>query len=170
MEPKMHQKITDGILTISDKGSRGEREDLSGLEIRKLLDTLPAEVLHYEIIPDEADIIADRLVHLTDSMRLDLILTTGGTGVSPRDVTPEATLQVIEKQIPGLAELMRLKSLEITPHAALSRAVAGIRGSSLIVNLPGSPKSVRENLSVILPTFRHAVEKIKGDPSDCAAQ
>jgi molybdenum cofactor synthesis domain-containing protein len=170
MEPKMHQKITAGILTISDKGSRGEREDLSGLEIRKLLDTLPAEVLHYEIIPDEADIIADRLVHLADSMRLDLILTTGGTGVSPRDVTPEATLQVIEKQIPGLAELMRLKSLEITPHAALSRAVAGIRGSSLIVNLPGSPKSVRENLSVILPTFRHAVEKIKGDPSDCAAQ
>ncbi|MEN6463608.1 MAG: molybdopterin adenylyltransferase [Syntrophaceae bacterium] len=170
MESKIYQKITAGILTVSDKGSRGEREDLSGLEIRKLLETLPAEVLHYEIIPDEADIIADRLIHLADVRHLDLILTTGGTGVSPRDVTPEATLRVIEKEIPGLAELMRLKSLEITPHAALSRAVAGIRGCSLIVNLPGSPKSVRENLAVILPTFRHAVEKIKGDPSDCAAQ
>lgn len=170
MESKITRKITAGILTISDKGSRGEREDLSGLEIRKLLETLPAEILHYEIIPDEADIIAEKLMHMADSKHLDLILTTGGTGVSPRDVTPEATLRVIEKPIPGLAELMRLRSLEITPHAALSRAVAGIRGCSLIVNLPGSPKSVRENLSVILPTFRHAVEKIKGDPSDCATR
>lgn len=170
MESKMYRMITVGILTISDKGSRGEREDLSGIEIRKLLETLPAEVLHYEIIPDETDIIADRLMYLADTKGLDLILTTGGTGVSPRDVTPEATLRVINKQIPGLAELMRLKSLEITPHAALSRAVAGIRGCSLIVNLPGSPKSVRENLSAILPTFRHAIDKIKGDPSECAVQ
>ncbi len=140
MESKIHQKITAGILTISDKGSRGEREDLSGIEIRKLLETLPAEVLHYEIIPDETDIIAERLMHLADSKHLDLILTTGGTGVSPRDVTPEATLRVIEKEIPGLAELMRLKSLEITPHAALSRAVAGIR-CPLIGNLPGAQSS-----------------------------
>jgi len=168
MESKSLDKFTAGILTISDKGSRGEREDLSGGEIRKLIETLPAEVLHYEIIPDEADIISERLRYLADDKRLDIILTTGGTGVSPRDVTPEATLKVLDKEIPGLAELMRLKSLEVTPHAALSRAVAGIRGNSLIVNLPGSPKSVRENLSVILPTFRHAVEKIKGDPSDCA--
>lgn len=163
------QKLTSAIITISDKGSRGEREDLSGLEIRRMLEALPAEVIHYEIIPDEAEIISERLMDIADNMRPDLILTTGGTGVSPRDVTPEATLRVIEREVPGIAELMRLKSLEVTPYAALSRAVAGIRGCSLIVNLPGSPKSVRENLSAVLPVFRHAVEKIKGDMSDCAA-
>ncbi|MDP2267566.1 MAG: MogA/MoaB family molybdenum cofactor biosynthesis protein, partial [Deltaproteobacteria bacterium] len=120
-------------------------------------------------IPDEAELIRQALVEYADNKRLDLIITTGGTGVSPRDVTPDATLQVIDKQVPGMAEAMRRESAAITPHAMISRAVAGIRGRSLIINLPGSPRGVRENLAVILPALRHAVEKIKGDDSDCGS-
>ncbi len=167
MEPKPVKRITVGIITVSDKGFRGEREDLSGSEIRKILESICAEVLYYEIIPDEADIISERLRDMADNKRLDLVLTTGGTGVSPRDVTPEATLSILDRQVPGLAELMRLRSLELTPYAALSRSVCGIRKSTLIVNLPGSPKSVRENLGFIISSLPHAIEKIKGDPSDC---
>lgn len=160
--------ITAAILTISDRGARGEREDTSSLEIRALLESHRIAVLHYDMVPDEKSLIAGRIRSLADERKADLILTTGGTGVSPRDVTPEATLEVIEKEIPGIAEYMRMKSAALTPHAVISRAVAGIRKKSLIINLPGSPKAARENLSFILPALRHAVEKIKGDPSECA--
>jgi molybdopterin adenylyltransferase len=158
------------VLTISDRGSKGEREDSSGPLIREMIQNLPAEVIHYEIIPDEKEIIIEALKKSADQMKADLIVTTGGTGLSPRDVTPEATLKVIEKEVPGFSEAMRTESLKKTPHAMISRAICGVRGSSLIVNLPGSPKSVKENLSVILPALPHALSKLKGDPSECAQE
>ena len=161
--------IHAGVITVSDKGSRGEREDLSGREIVAMLKDIGAEVLHTTIIPDEVDLIKTTLIEYTDVKKLDLVLTTGGTGVSPRDVTPDATLQVIEKEIPGMAEAMRRESAKYTPHAMISRAVTGMRGTSLIINLPGSPKGVRENLAVVLPALKHAVGKIKGDPRDCGS-
>ena len=159
--------ITVGILTMSDKGSRGEREDLSGKEIEKVIKKLPAEVRAYDIIPDEANIIKSKIKEFVDKKKLDLILTTGGTGVSPRDVTPEATREVIEKELPGMSEAMRAESLKKTPNAMISRAVCGIRKRSLIINLPGSPKAVRENLAVLLPALSHAIEKIKGSQEEC---
>jgi molybdopterin adenylyltransferase len=157
-----------GILTISDKGSRGEREDRSGLEIHQVITSLPAKVEAYEVIPDEVEMIAQKLLDFVDGKKLDLVLTTGGTGLSPRDVTPEATRRVLDKEIPGIAEAMRAEGMKITPFAMLSRAAAGIRCRSLIVNLPGSPQAVRENLTVILPVLKHALEKIQGDAADCA--
>jgi len=160
--------ITAAIITVSDRGSRGEREDTSSLEIRSLLERDRIAVVHYDLVPDEKGLIASKIIELADGGKADLILTTGGTGVSPRDVTPDATLAVIDKQIPGIAEYMRMKSAILTPHALISRAVAGIRKNALIINLPGSPKGARENLSFILPALRHAIEKIKGDPSECA--
>ena len=159
--------ITVGILTMSDKGSRGEREDLSGKEIERILKGHSAEVRAYEIIPDEAEIIKSKLIEFVDKKRLDLILTTGGTGVSPRDVTPEATREVVEKELPGMSEAMRAESLKKTPNAMISRAICGIRKQSLIINLPGSPRAVRENLAVVLPAIHHAVEKIKGSQEEC---
>jgi len=156
------------IITLSDKGSKGEREDASGPLIEEMIKDLPAQVIHYKIIPDEKEQIIKMLKRCTDELKADLILTTGGTGLSPRDVTPEATLKVIDKEVPGFSEAMRAESLKKTPHAMISRAVCGIRGSSLIVNLPGSPKSVKENLTVILPALPHALSKLKGDPSECA--
>jgi molybdopterin adenylyltransferase len=156
-----------GILTISDKGSRGEREDLSGPEIRQVLAALPARVEAYEVIPDEEEIIAQKLIEYADRKGLNLILTTGGTGLSPRDVTPEATRRVLDKEVPGIAEAMRIEGMKITPTAMLSRAASGIRGRSLIINLPGSPRAVRENLRVVLPALKHALEKTQGDPADC---
>lgn len=156
------------ILTVSDRGSAGLREDVSGPLIKEIIKELPGEVIHYEIVPDEEERIIEALKRSTDVLMADLVLTTGGTGVSPRDVTPEATLAVIEKEVPGFSEAMRAESLKKTPHAMISRAVCGIRGKSLIVNLPGSPKGVRENLDVILPALPHALSKIKGDPSECA--
>lgn len=157
-----------GILTISDKGSRGEREDLSGPEIGDIISELPAKVEAYDIIPDEEERITQKLIDYVDQKNLDLILTTGGTGLSPRDVTPEATRKVLDKEIPGIAEAMRAEGMKLTPMAMLSRATSGIRCRSLIVNLPGSPRAVRENLIVILPVLKHALEKIQGDPADCA--
>lgn len=160
--------ITAGIITVSDKGSRGEREDLSGREIERLLLEISIQVNEYSIIPDEQEVIRNTLIRCVDEKKIDLVLTTGGTGVSPRDVTPDATLDVIEREVPGMAEAMRRESIAKTPHGMISRAVVGIRKQSLIVNLPGSPRAARENLSVILPALRHAIEKIKGDESDCA--
>jgi molybdenum cofactor synthesis domain-containing protein len=160
--------IRAGVLTLSDKGSRGEREDLSGPEVIRMLKEIGIETECCEVIPDEVDVIATKLIEYADVRRVDLIVTTGGTGVSPRDVTPEATLNVIDREIPGIAEAMRRESMAKTPHAMISRAVAGIRKTTLIVNLPGSPKGVRENQAVLLPTLKHAIEKIKGDQSDCA--
>lgn len=156
-----------GILTLSDKGARGERVDESGRVLRGMVSGL-GEVVQSRVIPDEIGLIVATLVAWTDQEGLDLILTTGGTGLSPRDVTPEATLRVIEREVPGMAEAMRMASLAKTAHAMLSRALVGTRRQTLIVNLPGSPQGARENLEVLLPVLPHALAKLKGDPADCA--
>jgi len=161
--------IHAGIITVSDKGSQGKREDLSGPAIAEMLASAAIKIKHTLIIPDEKDQIQEAIINFADVEKLDLILTTGGTGVSPRDLTPDATLKVIDKEVPGMAEAMRHQSMLITPHAMISRAVAGIRGKCLIINLPGSPKGVKENLSVVLPALKHAIEKIKGDKAECAS-
>ncbi|MFZ5996278.1 MAG: MogA/MoaB family molybdenum cofactor biosynthesis protein [Nitrospirota bacterium] len=157
--------ITVAVLTLSDKGSRGERTDASGPAIAEMLKGF-AEVKYYDILPDERELIRDKLMACVG--KVDLVLTTGGTGLSPRDVTPEATRDVIEREIPGIAEAMRMEGLKKTNRSMLSRAVAGVRGQTLIINLPGSPKAVKENLEVVLDVIPHAVEKIKGDPTECA--
>ena len=160
--------FTVGILTVSDKGWRGEREDRSGEAIREILSGMGAAIINYDIVPDEKEIIAERLAQWADGGDVDIILTTGGTGLSPRDVTPEATLAVIERIVPGFAEAMRLESLKKTPMAMLSRAVAGTRRKCLIINLPGSPRAVRECLEAILAALPHAVETLKGQVNECA--
>ncbi len=160
--------IKAAVFTISDKGSRGEREDFSGPAVMEMLKGAAAEIVHYEIIPDEIEIIMDRFIRFSKSGVADLIVTTGGTGVSPRDVTPDATKEVIDRELPGMAEAMRAESLKKTPHAMISRAVCGIRGRTLIINLPGSLKGATENLAVVLPAIPHAVEKICGSDAECA--
>jgi molybdopterin adenylyltransferase len=155
-----------GILTISDKGSRGQRYDESGMTMRDRLSRLDGAVVKYEIVPDEIDIIASKLTEWADAGDVDVILTTGGTGLSPRDVTPEATLASVDKVVPGFTEAMRAETSKKTPFAILSRAVAGVRGKCLIINLPGSVKAVRECLEVILPVVPHAVEIIKGEVTE----
>jgi len=157
-----------GVLTVSDKGHAGQRPDASGPAVRAILEEVGATVEQYEVIPDDLDLIAAKLKDYADRLQLDLIITTGGTGVSPRDVTPDATRQVLDREIPGFAEAMRMASLKVTPHAMISRAMAGVRSRTLIVNLPGSPKGASENLRSVLPAIPHAIAKIKGDPSECA--
>ena len=156
-----------GILVISDKGWRGERVDESGQVAKEIVSRLGVEVAKYEVVPDEAEIISTRLREWSDALGLDLILTSGGTGLSPRDVTPEATLAVIDKTIPGLTEAMRIDTMKRKPEAILSRAVAGSRGKCLIVNLPGSPKAGKECLEVILPALPHALDILGGKTSEC---
>jgi len=159
--------IKAGILTISNKGFRGQRKDKSGPLISEILTKAGYIVEKQGIVPDDHEKIAECLIEWVDKDYLRLIVTTGGTGVSPTDVTPEAMLKVIKYQIPGMAEAMRAASLKKTPHAMLSRAMVGVKGSSLIINLPGSPDGAKENLAVILPAINHALAKIAGDQSDC---
>jgi molybdopterin adenylyltransferase len=160
--------IKTAIVTISDKGSRAERVDGTGPAIRAELEGKGYSVEYYNMIPDEQDQIEKELKYLCDEMKIELILTNGGTGFSQRDVTPEATKNVIEKYVPGIGEVMRMRSLQVTPKAMLSRAIAGIRGKSLIVNLPGSPKGAVENLQFILPALPHGIEILIGTASECA--
>lgn len=160
--------IKTAILTISDKGSRGERVDGTGEAIKNTLDSNEYTIEYYKIIPDDIDKIQEELIQLCDERKVNLILTNGGTGFSKRDVTPEATVKVVEKNVPGIAEAMRSASLKITPKAMLSRAVSGIRGETLIINLPGSPKGAVENLQVILPALPHGIEILTGKASECA--
>jgi molybdenum cofactor synthesis domain-containing protein len=157
------------VLTMSDKGSRGEREDTSGPWLVERLQREGFTLKRYAIIPDRIPVIVDSLIDLADRQNIDLIVTTGGTGVAPSDVTPEAMGQVIEKEVPGMAEAMRAASLLKTPNAMLSRGRAGIRGQTLVVNLPGSLKAARENIEVILPVLTHALEKIGGGTADCGS-
>ena len=153
------------ILTISDMGSRGERVDASGAAIREMLGSAGIDVSRYEVIPDERELISGRLSKWADGGGLQLIVTTGGTGLGPRDVTPEATKAVLDYEVPGIAEAMRLEGLKYTPMSMISRAVAGVRNGVLIINLPGSPKGVRENLGVVAPVLKHALELLAGEQS-----
>jgi molybdenum cofactor synthesis domain-containing protein len=158
-----------GIITASDKGYAGTRQDLSGPAIEEIIAKSEAfQVDKRSILPDDKDMLAAMMRQMADEDRLDLILTTGGTGFSKRDVTPEATLEVVERRTPGIPEAMRNISLQITPRAMLSRAEAGIRGNTLIVNLPGSPKSIRETLEYILPSVEHGLDILQGNDAECA--
>ena len=160
---------TGGILTISDKGSRGEREDTSGPQLQAMLSEQGFSVAAYAIVPDEISIIRETLRAWADEKKIDLILSTGGTGVSPSDQTPEATRAILDREIPGIGEAMRAASLQKTPNAILSRGIAGTRKQSLIINLPGSRKAARENLEAVLPALQHAIYKIKGGSKDCGS-
>ena len=157
------------IITLSDSGYAGQREDKSGPVIREMVEAAGYEVVHTALLPDGLDPLSSELKRLCDNDLADLVLTTGGTGFSPTDLTPEATLAVTERPAPGIAEAMRWQSLQITPRAMLSRAAAGIRKQTLMVNLPGSPKAVRECLEFILPSLAHGLEILKGTAGNCAA-
>lgn len=156
--------IRFGILTLSDRSSRGERTDSSGPALARLIEAEGWSIANQSLLPDDESAIRDLLVQWADSGEVDVILTTGGTGFAPRDITPEATRAVIDREAPGLAEAMRIASLKITAHAMLSRNIAGIRGKTLIINLPGSPKGAVENLQVILPVLPHAIQLLRDDP------
>lgn len=154
------------VITVSDRCSKGIYEDRSGTLICELMKEL-STIKEYIIVPDEKDEIEKELIRLCDEVKSDIIFTTGGTGFAPRDITPEATKAVIEKEVPGIPEAIRQKSLEITPMAMLSRATAGIRGKTLIINLPGSPKAVKESLEIVTPVLKHAVETLSGNTQSC---
>ena len=160
--------FTLGIIIASDKGSKGERVDESGALIREIMEQHGYKVEKYVILPDDQEPLAKEMIHMCDELELDLVLTSGGTGFSKRDITPEATLSVVERLTPGISEAIRYNSLKITPRAMLSRAVSGIRKNTLIINLPGSPKAVRESLEYVLPSMEHGLEILKGSASECA--
>ena len=160
--------IRAAVVTMSDRSFRKERPDASGPAVAEMLRSIPAEIAQQVVIPDEVPFIRRALLHFCDALGLDLVVTTGGTGVDPRDVTPEATRGILDREVPGMAEAMRADSLVRVPTAMLSRGVAGIRGKTLIVNLPGSPGGARENLAVLLPVLPHAIGKIRGEGGDCA--
>ncbi|MEG6616596.1 MogA/MoaB family molybdenum cofactor biosynthesis protein [Peptococcaceae bacterium 1198_IL3148] len=162
--------IKVGVITLSDKGARGEREDKSGQLIEDMVAQIDGQVEYYNVISDDFDKIKEQLLKCCDVLKLDLVLTTGGTGFSPRDNTPEATKEVIEREVPGIAEAMRRESMSKTPKAMLSRAVAGIRNKTLIINLPGSPKGVRECLEVVLPVLPHGMEILSGQGGECGKE
>lgn len=155
------------VLTISDKGSKGERRDETGRVLKEFLVARSYEIVYYKIIPDERELIAEELIYISDKLKISLIITNGGTGFAKRDVTPEATKTVIEREVPGIGEVMRFKSMEITPRAMLSRGIAGIRGESLIINLPGSPKGAIENLSFVIEGIGHGLEILLGEAVEC---
>ena len=163
----MTEAIHVAVLISSDKGAKGEREDLSGPAIAEKLQGL-AEVVATAIVADNKDLILEKLIYFADRLKVDIVFTSGGTGLAPRDVTPEATLLACERIVPGITDAMRLKSFEVTDRAMLSRAVAGTRGKTLIINLPGSPKAVKECLDVFLPVIEHAVETLRGEAYECA--
>ena len=164
----MGKGFPTGVLTISDKGSQGKRVDESGKTAVSLLQEAGFSVVQTKIIPDDRQQIARTLIQWADKDCLALVVTSGGTGLSPSDVTPQAMKEVIDFEVPCMAEAMRAESLKKTPHAMISRAMAGVRKRCLIINLPGSPGGVRDNLSVVLPALKHALEKLAGDTSDCA--
>jgi molybdenum cofactor synthesis domain-containing protein len=166
--PEVKNLYRIGIITVSDKGAQGQRVDESGPSIREMVKTL-GEVTSYQVVPDDLDILKEAMINMSDKEKVNLILTTGGTGLSPRDNTPEATLAVIQKEVPGLAEAMRSESMKKTNRAMLSRAVAGTRNSTLIINLPGSVKAVRECLAVILPALPHGLEILSGKGGECGS-
>ena len=164
----MGNQMKAGVLTISDKGSRGERKDESGAVAAGMLEDAGFLLEKREIVPDNEQQIRDTLIKWADRDNLSLIVTSGGTGLSPSDVTPQAMADVIDFQVPGISEAMRAESLKKTPHAMLSRAIAGVRGACLIINLPGSPGGVRDNLTAVLPALAHGISKLEGDKTDCA--
>lgn len=160
---------TAAVITVSDSCSAGTRQDTSGPRVCAMVEQAGYQVIYTAVVPDDPDRIQNALVHCADILRADLILTTGGTGLSPRDVTPEATRAVVDREIPAIPQAMLFASLQITPRAMLSRAAAGIRKGALIVNLPGSPKAVRECLEFILPSLAHGLEILKGTAGNCAS-
>jgi molybdopterin adenylyltransferase len=164
----MGKGFPTGVLTISDKGSQGKRVDESGKTAVSLLQGAGFSVVQTKIVPDDREQITRTLIEWAEKDCLSLVVTSGGTGLSPSDVTPQAMKEVIDFEVPGMAEAMRAESLKKTPHAMISRAMAGVRKRCLIINLPGSPGGVKDNLSVVLPALKHALEKLAGDPTDCA--
>jgi molybdopterin adenylyltransferase len=164
----MDNEFKAGVLTISTKGSLGQRKDESGQLAVRLLENEGFRIAKTKIVPDSIRQIADTLIEWIDNERLSLIVTSGGTGLSPTDVTPQAMEEVIDYEVPGITEAMRAASLKKTAHSMLSRAIAGVRGNSLIINLPGSPNGVKENLSLVLPALKHGLSKLAGDTTDCA--
>jgi len=164
------KKIRFSILTVSDKGYRGEREDISANVIKTKIEKLGYKLIDYKVVPDDNGMIKDALTDFCDKKKVDLIFTTGGTGFSPRDLTPEATKEVVEKEVPGISEIIRSEGYKITPHSILSRGYSGIRGNTLIINLPGSPKAVEESLEVIIPILDHGIEVLRGEAYECATK
>jgi len=165
----MSENFKAGVLTMSDKGARGDRTDESGKIAANMLKVEGFDLVKKDIVPDKIKNITDTLIDWCDNKGLSLIVTSGGTGLSPTDVTPQAMKQIIDFEVPGIAEAMRAASLKKTPHAMISRAMAGVRKQCLIINLPGSPKGVRENLEAVLPALKHGLSKLSGDPTDCAS-